>query len=77
MVYYFTQGNDLDEFYTTKELGSILKVTSRTIINMIKSGKIRAVIVGGSKRTTFRIYKKELDRFMAVNYARGNHDRDD
>lgn len=77
MVYYCLKGNKLDEFYTTKELGRILKVTPRTIINMIKSGKIRAVIVGGSKRTTFRIYKKELERFMAVNYERGNNDRDD
>lgn len=66
----------MDKFYTTKELGNILNVSPRTIINLIKTGKIKAVIIGGVKRTTYRIYEKELDRFMAENYERANCERD-
>tara|TARA_R110002126_G_scaffold100368_2_gene231868 strand:+ start:519 stop:737 length:219 start_codon:yes stop_codon:yes gene_type:complete len=62
----------MDKFYTTKEFAEILSVSSRTVLNMINTGKIRAVIVGGEakSRKTYRIYSKELDRFMAENYQR-------
>lgn len=60
----------LDKFYTPQEIGDALQVSSRTIINLIKAGKMRAVIVGGIKRNTYRIYEKELSRFIAENYQR-------
>lgn len=58
----------MDKFLTTKQFAEILNVSPRTITNLIKDGKIRAVVIGGSKRITYRIYEKELDRFMAENY---------
>ena len=66
----------MDDFYTPKQIAESLKVSSRTVINLIKSGKIKAVIVGGTKRNTYRVYEKELDRFMAENYENltGNPD---
>ncbi len=58
----------MDVFYTPKEVAKSLKVSTRTVINLIKSGKMKAVAVSGSKRNTYRIYVKEIDRFMAENY---------
>ena len=37
---------------------------------MIRKGKLKAVEVGGSERITFRIYEKEIDRFMAESYEK-------
>ena len=60
----------MDKFFTPKQLAEVLNVHSRTVINLIKGGKIKAVAIGGIKRTTYRIYEKELDRFMAENYEK-------
>jgi excisionase family DNA binding protein len=62
----------MDEFYSPGELASALKVSSRTIYNMIRAGKIKAVEIGVGigERITYRIYKKELDRFIAENYQK-------
>lgn len=37
---------------------------------MIREGRLKAVEVGGSERITFRIYEKEIDRFMAESYEK-------
>ena len=60
----------MDKFYTPQEVAKSLNVSSRTILNLIRDKKIKAVIVGGTKRITYRIYEKELDRFMAENYEK-------
>lgn len=67
----------MDKFYSPQQVAESLNVSSRTILNLIRDGKIKAVIVGGTKRITYRIYEKELDRFMAENYEKlygGNDD---
>lgn len=66
----------MDEFYTPKQVADSLRVSTRTILNLIKSGKMKAIIVGGLKRNTYRIYQKELDRFMAENYEKSTSDDD-
>ena len=69
--------NIMDEFYTPKQVAESLQVSTRTIINLIKNGKMNAVIVGGSTRNTYRIYQKELDRFMAENYHKSSKEEDE
>lgn len=62
----------MDKFFTPKEIANSLSVSTRTVINMIRTGKLRAVNVAGLKRMTYRVYEKELDRFIAENYERSN-----
>lgn len=57
-------------FITVKDMANILKVSTKTISNMIKSGKLKAVEVGGEERITYRIFEKEILRFMAENYEK-------
>lgn len=49
------------EFYTVKEFASIMGVHWQTVRNWIKSGKVRAVKMGG-KNYTLRIPKEEVYR---------------
>ena len=59
-----------DKFMTPDEIAKLLKVKRRVILNLIRNGKIRAVVVGsGEKRKTYRVYEKEIERFMAENYS--------
>ena len=58
----------MDRFYTADDLAVLLKCSYRTVLNLIKCGKLRAVNVGTYKRPTWRIYDGELQRFMAESY---------
>ncbi len=55
------------KFYTIKEVAHILNVCTKTVISLIRDGKLQAVEIGGTERISFRVYEKELDRFMAEN----------
>ena len=61
-----------DKFYTIKEVAEILKVPERLVKRMIKSKKIRALNIsaGGGIRPNWRIYEKEMDRFISEEYER-------
>jgi excisionase family DNA binding protein len=48
------------EFYTVKEVASILRVTPRTIWKMINSGELAAIKV----RDEYRIAQQSLDAFI-------------
>ncbi len=55
------------EFYTIKAVAKILSVCPKTVVSLIRDGKLWAVEIGGTKRISFRVHKKELDRFVAEN----------
>lgn len=55
------------KFYTIKEVAEILSVCPKTVVSLIRDGKLKAVEIGGTERISFRVYEKELDRFMAEN----------
>ena len=59
-----------DKYLRPKEVAVILQVTQRTVINMIHDGKIRAVVISGKKRKSYRILSCELDRFTAIEYEK-------
>lgn len=48
------------ELYKLSEVQELTQLTQRTIYNHIKSGKLRAVKVGGQ----WRVEKAELNRFI-------------
>ena len=59
-----------DEYLTPSEVARLLKVSSRTVINMIHSQKLKALEVAGKKRMSYRILLSELDRFIAKEYEK-------
>jgi excisionase family DNA binding protein len=61
-------GNMEDKYYTPAELAKILKVTPRTIINLIEKGKLKAVNVGAKKRARWRIFEGQYLNFLAESY---------
>lgn len=62
----------MDVFFTTKEVAAMLRVTDRTICRMIEKGILKAVKVGvgTGHRSVWRIYQKEIDRFIAEEYEK-------
>ena len=60
----------MEKFWTPDQFAKVLNVTPRTVINLIHDGKIHAVVVGGKRRTRYRIFPNELDRFMSENFSR-------
>ncbi len=59
-----------DEYLKPSEVALKLKVCRRTVINMIHSGKLKALIISGKKQKNYRILSGELDRFVAEEYER-------
>jgi len=47
------------QLYTTQEIADILRVSRRTVYRLIKSGKLKAVMIG-----QWRIKAEELDKFL-------------
>ena len=60
----------MDEFLTPKEVATILKISKRSVINMIQNKKIKALILSGEKRFQYRILRGELDRMIAEEYQK-------
>ena len=59
----------LDNFFTPDEVAEMFKITRRSVIELIRCGKLRAIEVGtGHVRKTYRIYEKEVERYMSENY---------
>lgn len=50
--------------YTIEEVAELLMVSDETILTLIKEGKLKGVKLGPR---TFRISKKELERFLDEN----------
>lgn len=53
--------------FSVKELASHLGVHYNTILNGIKSGRIKAFKVGQGKTASWRILKYEVDRMAAFD----------
>jgi len=49
------------KFYEIKEVAKMLNVTSRTILNYIKGGKLKAVKIGGKWKITEKILMLFVD----------------
>jgi excisionase family DNA binding protein len=53
------------ELLTTKEAAELLRVSSATISNMLRSGVIRGTKVGiGGKSSPWRIYKEDVMKYV-------------
>lgn len=50
-------------FYTVEQLSELLQVHWQTVLNYIKSGKLKAIKLGKG----YRIPKKSLDYFISKN----------
>ncbi len=51
------------EFYTTKEVAEMLKVTKKTINQYVREGKIKAIDMGNQYRFT----EEQLEDFVREN----------
>ena len=54
-----------DEFITPQQVADILKIGKRTVLNLIRDGKLQHTIISGEKRKTYRIYRADIERFVA------------
>jgi len=61
-----------DRYYTPSELAKILRVNPRTIVSLIRSGKLEALDVGTGKRSHWRIYEGQYRKFLASSYNSGS-----
>lgn len=59
-----------DEYLKPSDVARILKVSPRTVINMIHAGKLKAITITGEERKCYRILSGELDRFVAEEYQK-------
>lgn len=60
-----------DEFFTPDEVAKMFKITKRSVLNLIRMGRLKAIEVGrGEIRKTYRVYEKEVQRYMAENYQK-------
>ena len=56
-----------DMVYTMAEAAAVLKVSPRTVLNMVENGDIGAIVVGRStsqKHLHKRITREELERYI-------------
>ena len=60
-----------DELLTIEEVAAILKIKPRTIREYIAQEKLPAVELEKS----YRIYRKDLDAFLAQRYKRGQAEK--
>ena len=59
-----------EEFYKLSEVAKILRVTTKTILNMLRDGRLRGIPISNGTRKHYRILKKELDRYVAEQYEK-------
>ncbi len=55
-----------NEFYTVEQVADLLKVHWQTVLNYIKSGKLKAVKLGKG----YRISKEAIDDFIKNNQTK-------
>ena len=60
----------IDEFFTIEEFAKILKVHPNTIRNGIKCGRIQAFKVGRGHKSTYRIFKREIERMAEADMTK-------
>lgn len=53
---------NMDKLFTLKETAKILRVSQRTIMRYLKSGKLKASKIG-----QWRIREKDLEKFLKEN----------
>jgi excisionase family DNA binding protein len=59
----------MKEYLTSQQVAKILQISRRSVWNMIHDGRLKAVIISGDKRKSYRILRGELDRFVAKQYG--------
>lgn len=57
----------MTQFYTIKEFAGLLGVHPTTVRRGIAYGRIQAFRVGEGKKSTYRIFKTELERMAAFD----------
>ena len=57
-----------NEFLTVEQVAELLQVHWQTVLNYIKSGKLKAIRLGKG----YRIPKKAIDHFVKSNFAENN-----
>ena len=60
------------EFYTTKEVAEMLKVTKKTINQYVREGKIKAIDMGNQYRFT----EEQLEDFVRENIVDNSKEKD-
>ncbi|HEX4032606.1 MAG TPA: helix-turn-helix domain-containing protein [Terracidiphilus sp.] len=82
----FAQLSDLPEFkddvspvYTIREIARILKVSERTIFNLLKSGKLQSINILGARRIPYCEVERiaRLGTFMTPEEIAAHYDRVD
>ena len=61
-----------NEFLTPQDVALALKISPKTVLKMIKDGRLVAIEIAGDKRKTYRILSGELDRYIAGEYVKKN-----
>lgn len=64
----------MDKYYSPKELAKMLSVSHRTVLKLIKSGKLRALNVGAGERPIYKILDGEYQRFIREEYLKYESD---
>ncbi len=59
------------EFYTTKEVAEMLKVTKKTINQYVRKGKIKAIDMGNKYRFT----KEQIEEFVENNIVDNSEEK--
>lgn len=55
-----------DEYLTPTQVGREIGITSQTVRNMIRAGRMQAVLMNFSKdRPRYRVRRSELERWLA------------
>lgn len=52
-----------NNFYTVEQVAELLQIHWQTVLNYIKSGKIKALRLGKG----YRVTKEDLDQFIKTN----------
>lgn len=53
-------------YYTVSETAELIRVSNKTVIRLIKAGKLKALNVSVGKRFIYRIPREEIELFTEV-----------
>ena len=65
----YQKGGNRDNMLKISEAAKSLQITSRTVLNWIKSGKLPAANFGYAGKAVWRIKESDFDRFLAESEA--------